>query len=373
MCRRGHNVEEGHALSWYISEQCVPKEHSQNLTMSLVLVTGATGFLGSVIVDQLLEAGYKVRGTARSSKAVRLRAALASVGSNFEVAVVDDLASSDLTEAFKGVDFLIHAGSPLPGTAPADTILTSAISGTERVLQYALDAGVKKIVVTSSVATLSRWEDLWEDSNLVLTENDWNPQTWDEGVSPDATPTEIYMASKKLAETTLWNFAKEHPDIDITAILPPAIYGPGGHGQFIDTPANGTNVLVYKLLDGPKGRPLHDQYPAIVSFAHVNDIARAHVLALNAPPSNKPKRIIVVAGHFTWKDATEYLAKKRPELRDRLPVITGKEKVYETATYDASSAARLLGLTDYVGWKETLEFTIDYILRREKELGIVQP
>ncbi|ETW74820.1 hypothetical protein HETIRDRAFT_431047 [Heterobasidion irregulare TC 32-1] len=69
-----------------------------------------------------------------------------------------------------------------------------------------------------------------------------------------------------------------------------------------------------------------------------------------------------------WKEAVDYLAKKRPELKDRLPVVTGTERVYDTVTYDASSATKLIGLTEYISWEETLESTIDDILRREAEL-----
>ena len=153
-------------------------------------------------------------------------------------------------------------------------------------------------------------------------------------------------------------------------VIPPVIYGPGGRGQFPSKPAEGTNSFIYTLIQGPRGRPLQDQQPHTTSFVHVNDVARAHILALNVAPSAKPNRIIVSAGKFTWKEAVDYLAKKRPELKGRLPVVTGTERVYDTVTYDASSAAKLIGLTEYISWEETLESTIDDILRREAELGI---
>jgi nucleoside-diphosphate-sugar epimerase len=58
----------------------------------------------------------------------------------------------------------------------------------------------------------------------------------------------------------------------------------------------------------------------------VRDVARAHVLALKLPPSSSsPKRFVLSTNTFTWKEAIELVAEKRPELKERLPVITGKE------------------------------------------------
>ena len=128
--------------------------------------------------------------------------------------------------------------------------------------------------------------------------------------------------------------------------------------------------MVYALIKGPKGRPIpkHVVFP---NYIHVADAAKAHVLALAAPPSTMPKRIIVNGGSVTWKQATQYLAETRPDLKDRLPVITGDEKDPEVwAKFDTSSAERIIGLKDYINWKETISSTIDDILKREKTFGV---
>jgi nucleoside-diphosphate-sugar epimerase len=103
----------------------------------------------------------------------------------------------------------------------------------------------------------------------------------------------------------------------------------------------------------------------------VRDVARAHVLALKVPPSDEPKRFIVSSSRFTWKEAVESIARARPELKARLPVITGEEPpVPPFAILDTSATANILGLRDYVKWQDTVLDTIeiDDLLRVEKEL-----
>ncbi|TFY81094.1 hypothetical protein EWM64_g2911 [Hericium alpestre] len=336
-----------------------------------VVVTGASGFLGSVIVDQLLDAGYTVRGTVRSGKAQRVEDAYASFGDRFSVAIIDDLATADFTEAFKGADALIHAASPLAGSASAEVVIKTAVDGTIRVLEYAHKAGIKKIVATASVISLNHPAE--SKSGKTFTENDWNTQTLEEALQPDYPPFLVYGASKKLAEEALWNYAKEHPELDVATIHPSFLYGLAGRGQVIDVPADGTNGFIYALISGAKGRPLAPQTMP-PGYTHVADAAAAHVLALKASKSDKPKRIVSVGGYFTWKEAVEYLYGTRPALRDRLPIILqGYEASVEGWNrYDVSSSERIIGFSKFKDWKTTLDETIDDILSREKRLGVSQ-
>jgi nucleoside-diphosphate-sugar epimerase len=158
----------------------------------------------------------------------------------------------------------------------------------------------------------------------------------------------------------------------VTTIHPSYVYGPLGSGQVYNAPATGTNQLIYGLISGAPDRPVSGYDPALRApplHVDVRDVARAHVLALKVPPSDEPKRFIVASSRFTWKEATELIAQARPELKGRLPIITGKEPaVPPFAILDTSATENILGLRNYVKWQDTVLDTIDDLLRVEKLL-----
>ncbi|KAI0064957.1 NAD-P-binding protein [Artomyces pyxidatus] len=338
--------------------------------MPTVLVTGAAGFLGSHVVEQLLIAGYEVRGAARSKSATRLLTAYASFRERFAVEIVEDLGLCDLVEVFRGVDALIHVASLRPGDNPPDVVLKTAVSRIKRVLECASSAGVKKVVVASSIVSLANPDQLWAEG-ATYGDEDYSTLSFEGLMKPDVTMFEIYCASKSLSERALWRFAVDHPDLDITTVHSPLLIGPAGRGQALESPASGTNRQIYQLICGPRGRPLPEQGAMLPYFLNVVDCARAHVLALNTQPSRQPKRVILNSGCFTWKQAVEHLRRVRPRLSDRLPTIRGDEPAPRScASIDSSSAVRLLGWAEYIGWQETLEQTVDDLLVREREMGL---
>jgi nucleoside-diphosphate-sugar epimerase len=184
----------------------------------------------------------------------------------------------------------------------------------------------------------------------------------------------VYTISKGLADRAVRDFKRAHPDVDVTTIHPSYVYGPVGSGQVYNAPGTGTNRFIYGLIAGAQDRPVSGYDPAIDGsplHVDVRDVARAHVLALKVPPSvDEPKRFIVSSSRFTWKEAIEFIAQERPELKGRLPVITGKEPpVPPFAILDTSATENILGLRDYVKWQDTVLDTIDDLLRIEKEFA----
>ncbi|KAI9464922.1 NAD-P-binding protein [Lactarius psammicola] len=352
----------------------------------MTLVTGVSGFIGSHVVSELLREGYTVQGTTppvltsagvvsavRSHNVTRVNKSYESFGDRFSAVAIDDLVTSDLLAVVKGVDAIIHVASPAPSSATPDVILEAAVTGTTRILDAALAAGVKKLVITGSAGSLAAMDDYWKDKTI--TEMSYNPLTREDVFKPGASGLDVYTISKGLSDLAVRNFKRDHPDFDVATIYPSLTFGPFGSGRVYNTPATGTNQYIYGLIAGAPGRPVSGHDPATGPpplNVDVRDVARAHVLALKLPPSSEsPKRFIMSTSTFTWKDAIELLVEKRPELKERLPVITGKEPpVRPFAKLDTSKTESVLGMKNYVKWQDTVLDTVDDLLRVEKELGI---
>src|SRR3982751_2172243 len=128
----------------------------------LILVTGAAGFVGKWCVVKLLEKGYRVRGTIRSdAKAEQVRKTVAGVvggeaAGRLEMVKADILADAGWPEAMAGVDAVMHVATVIRGDEPKDpeVVVRPAVEGTERVLRMAHEAGIKRIILTSSIATV---------------------------------------------------------------------------------------------------------------------------------------------------------------------------------------------------------------------------
>ncbi|KAF5381745.1 hypothetical protein D9615_005640 [Tricholomella constricta] len=279
----------------------------------LVLVTGITGFIAGQVANHFLAAGYRVRGTTRGAKAKQLSDTIKVQG--LEFIQVDDLAKDDLTSALKGVFAVIHVASPLPGRAPVDEMLNSAVSGTCNILESTVKAGIEKMVITSTFGSVMDPSMIPSYSGKTFTASDWGVVSREEVEKKADDPYYVYFASKLLAEKAIWEFAKEHPQLDLATILPGFVFGPYADYYPLPTVSQlGTNSMIYGLITG--GVP--PQPPPFI--VDVRDVAKAHVLALIVP--RKPageKRYLVNSGVLSWRDAVTHLNKVRPELKTAAP------------------------------------------------------
>ena len=177
-----------------------------------ILLTGSNGFLGSHILKQLLpHPGVSVRAVVRSqSKIENVRSDFGTF-QNLDFAVVPDITSPEafndaLSHTDVPFDTVIHSASPFLYKAVSNNreFLDPAIKGTTEILKSikAVAPSVKRVIVTSSFAAVG---DLVNPTNMsckTLTEEDWNPVSFDEAVSSTSLGVG-YQASKKFAEVSL--------------------------------------------------------------------------------------------------------------------------------------------------------------------------
>lgn len=269
--------------------------------MSVVLVTGGSGFLGLHAVLQLLERGDRVRTTVRTrarEETVRATLARAGVdpGDRLEVVVADLLADDGWAAAAAGATRVLHVASPFPADDPddEDELLVPAREGTLRVLRAARDAGVPRVVVTSSLAAVAYGR---EPGDHVFTEADWT--------DPDAPDLGTYIKSKAVAERAAWDFAgREGGGMELSVVAPVAVFGP-----VLGDDRSSSVRLVEGLLAGAMAQGMPRLAFAVVD---VRDAADLHLRAMDHPAA-AGERFIAAAGDALWlSDAARILRERLP-------------------------------------------------------------
>ena len=251
--------------------------------METVLVTGGSGFLGGWCVQELLRGGYRVRTTVRdASREPEIRASLgpAGDGEHLSVHVADLLNDEHWAHVAEGCDYVLHVASPFPPKQPKDPdeLIVPAREGTLRVLRAGLDAGVKRVVVTSSVAAV---RNVAGRPSSPLTEEDWT-----DADNLSLTP---YTRSKTIAERAAWDLVAERGETEKLAVVNPgAILGP-----LLNDGRSYSLEAIQRLLDGMPGVPRIG-----FSFVDVRDVADLHLKAMTAPEAGG-QRFIAVA-RFLW-------------------------------------------------------------------------
>lgn len=270
-------------------------------TRKPILITGISGFVGKWTAVKLLEAGYNVRGTLRDmSKAESVHDALAAIvgatkAKSVSLVQTDLLKDEGWPEAMSGVSAVMHIATEVVGAEPKDptVVIKPAVEGTRRVMQAALDAGVKRVVMTSSIATVGYGHG-HKTGKRTYTDDDWtnlDNMRW----------KWAYCIGKTMAEREAWQFAKDN-GMALTTIHPGAILGPATDSDY--TISLG---LVGTLLTGEaKAMP---ELGFCISDAR--DVADMHVAALKDKASHG-QRYLATAPYLRFAEIADILRAAYP-------------------------------------------------------------
>jgi len=231
-----------------------------------VLVTGGTGYIAGFLIRQLSAEGWTIHTTIRSlSKESGLRATLDVDNDRLKVFAADLMSDDGWAEAVAGCSHVAHLASPLPSAVPKndDELIVPAREGALRALRFAKAEGVKRFVMTSSMAAVSYGVGRGEHHS---TEADWTDID-----HPDAY---AYVKSKTIAERAARDFVEvEGGDMEYCTINPSLVLGPQMSDDF-----STSLELIKKLMDGSfPGTP-----DLSFSIVDVRDTADLHARALTA-------------------------------------------------------------------------------------------
>jgi dihydroflavonol-4-reductase len=283
------------------------------------LITGASGFVGSAVLRHLLESGHEVRALVRPGSDRRNLAELAGV----TVMEGDLTDAASLRRAVQDCDYLFHVAADYRLWIPEpDVIYRINVQGTRDLIEAAVEAGVKRIVYTSSVATL--------------------------GLNPNRTPADEqtpvslddmvghYKRSKYLAEREVDRLVRER-DAPVIIVNPSTPVGPR------DIKPTPTGRIFADMLRG--------RMPAYVetglNIVHVEDVATGHLLAFER--GDIGERYILGGENMTLRELLEAIAVAGNVKPPRIGIPHG---AILPVAWAAEQWARLSGTTPLVSLDE---------------------
>ena len=254
--------------------------------MEKVLVTGASGFIAEHCIIELLKNGYSVKGSLRTmnrEQEVRDAVKTETDDTKLEFCKLDLLEDDGWEDAMWDCDYLMHVASPFVIEDPKDEneLIKPAKEGTLRALNAAKKAGIKRVVLTSSVAAVN--------SHMMSGTSDHT--TWTDINSKYVTP---YQKSKTIAEKAAWDFYNNQDSnnkMELTVINPGGVMGP----QLGNDLGGASTQIVSQLISG--------KFPMIPAlsfpFIDVRDVAILHLKAMTTPDADG-KRFIAAHSKPTW-------------------------------------------------------------------------
>tara|TARA_B110000046_G_scaffold58826_1_gene65950 strand:+ start:93 stop:1109 length:1017 start_codon:yes stop_codon:yes gene_type:complete len=263
-----------------------------------VLLTGISGFIGLYCAKELLNAGFKVKGTVRNS--VKQQQVIEAMKSNDISTINLQFFELDLTsdngwdKAMKGCDFVMHVASPFRIANPKDEneMLLPAVEGTKRVLKAANKASVKKVIMTSSIVSMMS----------SIRRGQFGPEDWTDINYPNLN---TYIKSKTLAEKAAWTFIDQHKassKMELVVIAPGGVFGPPLGNDI----SGETLTILSKMMNGKIPMVPDTAMPMV----DVRDVAKLHVQAILTKGTAGKRFIAAGTEPIGFADVAEILLKQ---------------------------------------------------------------
>jgi dihydroflavonol-4-reductase len=197
---------------------------------------------------------------------------------------------------------VLHVASPFPAGAPSneDELIVPAREGTMRVLRAARDAGVRRVVLTSSFAAIGYGH---EQRTMPFDEADWT--------DPSAKGASAYVKSKTLAERAAWEFiAGPGADLELSVINPVAVFGPALGPDY-----STSILLVKRLMD----RSIPGSPRLYFGVVDVRDVADLHLRAMTDSAARGERFLAVAGPSMSIRDIAMVLKNRMGAAAKRVP------------------------------------------------------
>ncbi|KAF2667109.1 NAD(P)-binding protein, partial [Microthyrium microscopicum] len=328
--------------------------------MSYILLTGATGNLGAVILEQLMKSDQKVkavvRSFAKSKETVATQYESASNSGQLTFTEIPDMAvPGAFDEALRNASSLIHVATPLEDHDFLETMIKPASVITKNILNSAAKSPtLKRVIITGSiVATLKLPDDVF--SGRTISEEDWNSCSLEEAVTDES---HAYGYSKVTSEKDAWEFmASEKPSFDLIYLLAPSIIGKSIQPGFKLTRQHlgGTSSVYKAAFDVEKPDFM---FPYVMD---VEDVAAIHIKALSPNVPGNERYLFHSKRPLLADEAVNFIREKYPELTVRVPAGSNDSSLAPNLfKTDISKASKVFG-TDWKDWTLSVSSMVDDI------------
>jgi dihydroflavonol-4-reductase len=249
---------------------------------------------------------FTVRAADKARDAQRSIAAAGAPTDGLAFAVADLTADANWADAMSGCDYVLHVASPLPHGVLSGDVVTQARDATLRVLRAARDAGVRRVVLTSSFLAIAYG--YAKGTTRPFTEEHWTRH--------DSLAVPPYIRAKTLAERAAWAYIEQHGadreggGLELTVVNPVGIFGP-----VLGPRIPGSAGIVKSMLDGEMPRT-----PRLwTSAVDVRDVADLHVRAMTSPKAAGERFLAAAGDAISFQDIARILRDQLGEQAGRVP------------------------------------------------------